>query len=397
MLNIKGLYKFFCIVFILLTSCSTSGTFSWFKFWDSTHASPELSDSDVVKFVSTIRPAPGNPNSHYLLANYYQKKGLHKDAIKEYKKVIAIDPLYIKAYNGLGVSYDQLGYYSEAVGSYQTAININPKLDYVLNNLGYAHLKRGNFEAAIETLERASELNNYDKRIHSNLGLAYARSGQYEKAFEEFKVAGNETTAYFNINTIHAENSPSSKIIDHYLQSDTITSSVTHGDKRPDSASTISSDTLTTDSREDGLKLFMSQLTPQGMNREETGNAFGRNDIKQVTLREHKNEKHDISPNKFGIEISNGNGVNRMARRMGKYLNDKGFHVVRLTNADNFKHAKTVISYEKDYLNQAHAVEHQIPGNYVKEKVAKHDRPQVNIKVIIGKDIVKYNNVFSKS
>lgn len=397
MLNIKGVSSFLCvlIVFILLTSCSTAGTLSWLKFWDSPHAVSEIPDNDVVKFVSTIRPTRGNPNSHYLLANYYQKKGLYKDAIKEYKKIIEIDPLYLKAYNGLGVSYDQLGYYSEAVESYQKALSINPELDYVLNNLGYSYLKQGNYEAAVQALEKAVVLNNSDKRIRGNLGLAYARGGQHEKAFEEFKSVGNETTADYNISSVHSENSSGSKTKDHYLQSNTITPPVIQ-EEQPASVSAKSDDALIVDSQEENLKLFISRLTSQGTNREEIVYTSGRNDIKRDNLSQNEMVKRDSSP-KVGIEISNGNGVNRMARRMGKYLNEKGFRVARLTNADNFNHAKTVISYQKDYLNEAQKVEQQIPGNQAMGKAVKHERPQVKIKVIIGKDIVKYNNAFSES
>src|SRR5512136_2618890 len=54
-------------------------------------------DSDLLAFVSSIRPHPGNPDSHYLLAGYYQERGRHREAVEEFKKVLAIDPRYVKA------------------------------------------------------------------------------------------------------------------------------------------------------------------------------------------------------------------------------------------------------------------------------------------------------------
>ena len=81
-------------------------------------------DKEIVQFFSKVRPQPGNPGSHYLLACYYQERGRHKEAIEEFKKVILINPDHIKAYNGMGVSYDLLEKFPEAVESYRTALRL---------------------------------------------------------------------------------------------------------------------------------------------------------------------------------------------------------------------------------------------------------------------------------
>jgi len=49
-------------------------------------------DSDLLAFVSSIRPRAGNPDSHYLLACYYQDGGEHKKAVEEFEKVLRINP-----------------------------------------------------------------------------------------------------------------------------------------------------------------------------------------------------------------------------------------------------------------------------------------------------------------
>jgi Tfp pilus assembly protein PilF len=395
----RGVPIFFCIlfVFILLIGCSTASTFSWFKFWDSPRVSSEIKDNDVIKFVSTIRPTRGNPDSHYLLATYYQKKGMHKEAIEEFKKIIAIDPLYKKAYNGLGVSYDQLGYFSEAIESYQTALGIDPKLDYVLNNLGYTYLKQGNYKAAVKALEQAAALDSHNIRIRGNLELAYDRSGQYEKTLREFKAAGNETTAYYNEGERPNLTSPESNSYQPQIK-DKEGEGVSHTDyEKPLSARRGNDNASKIHSQEEGLNLFISQIISQDSNVQEMVNTSRGNEFRKENLIQSEKLINSNSPNKFGIEISNGNGVSRMAKRLGKYLNEKGYHVVRLTNARNFNYPKTVISYQMDYENEAHGVEQQIPGNCALEKVVGHERPHVKIKILIGKDIVKYNNIFKES
>ena len=95
------------------------------------------------------------------------------------------------------------------------------------------------------------------------------------------------------------------------------------------------------------------------------------------------------------IEISNGNGVKRMAKRTGNYLRKKGFPKVRLTNADHFNHAKTTIYYCSGYLHKAYRVAQQIPGYQNMKKIEKFNRPDTKIRVLIGKDMVVFNTVLT--
>jgi len=89
------------------------------------------------------------------------------------------------------------------------------------------------------------------------------------------------------------------------------------------------------------------------------------------------------------IEVSNGNGVNRMARRVGNDLIDKGLNVTRLTNADHFGYEKTKIYYLGPYLRDAYTVAKQIPGWQNMEKDDKISRQDTKIRVLIGKDILR--------
>jgi len=112
----------------------------------------EAEDKEVSRFVSGVQPFRGNPDSHYLIACYYQDKGDQLKAIDEFKKALLCKPDYVKAYNGLGVSYDQLGDFSKAVESYRAALRIHPGLDYIHNNLGYSYLMQERIEEAIGLL-----------------------------------------------------------------------------------------------------------------------------------------------------------------------------------------------------------------------------------------------------
>ena len=188
------------LLLLYLAGCSTvKNMIGWVNPWNSDKTKAGLASKDITQFVSNVRSNGGNPDSHYLLACYYQERGNHREALKEFDKVLIIDPNYVKAYNGMGVSYDLLGDFSRAIESYKSALKLNPDLDYVQNNLGYSYLLQGNPDEAMTAFEKAIALNDRDGRFHNNLGLAYAEKGLFNLALTEFKKAGDEAMAYYNM------------------------------------------------------------------------------------------------------------------------------------------------------------------------------------------------------
>src|SRR3990172_2053385 len=125
--------KIICLIvtgaclFLFLQGCSTmKNIFSWVKFWDSEKSFASLTDKQMARFPSISRRNQRASDSHYRLACYYQNQGKHKEAIKEFDKVLSINPNYANAYNGMGVSYDLMGNYPKAVESYEKALKVNP-------------------------------------------------------------------------------------------------------------------------------------------------------------------------------------------------------------------------------------------------------------------------------
>jgi tetratricopeptide (TPR) repeat protein len=91
------------------------------------------------------------------------------------------------------------------------------------------------------------------------------------------------------------------------------------------------------------------------------------------------------------VEVSNGNGVNRMARRLRYYLKNKGVKVTRLTNADHFRHQESKIFYSHGYEAEAKRVEKYLPGRQQLRKTSSLDRSFVKLKIVIGKDIIHFD------
>ena len=108
-----------------------------------------------------------------------------------------------------------------------------------------------------------------------------------------------------------------------------------------------------------------------------------------------KNEvEKQFSPSEYTVEISNGNGVSRMATRLGNYLKEKGVKVTRLTNAEHFNFDKTMIFYHWDHLQDAFKVAQEIPGYQNMEKLRTPGYESEKIRIRIGKDLVPYDDLF---
>jgi Flp pilus assembly protein TadD len=417
------------------------------KFWSSKEQGQALNDNAMNQFIGKIRIRPGNSDSHLLLAGYYQERGRHREAIDEYSKALSIDPTCVKAYNGKGISYDRLSEYAKAVESYQKALALNPKLDYVLNNLGYSFILQGNYEAAAEAFRKACLINEKDDRIRNNLALAYAMAGHYDQAFREFDKAsdGDKIYAHLKLAYIYYEKAMFRQAAEQYrsvlqlnpsldtakrgleatqellkieaaaasqkgLEED-ITKPISVGalvvvprdeDKAMDHYQTARKlyekgsfeeakhyyyQALALNPSLDGARkgweaaMALEQIT-EAPSRTEMSAKTSANEVKKVLSAK--------PPQYIGIEVCNGNGKRHMARHIATYLKAGGFNIVRLTNARHFNHARGGIYYEKDYLDVAFKIAAKIPQITAMNEITKSDRPTVQVKVLLGKDLIAH-------
>ncbi len=371
-------------------------------------------DKEVAQFISNVRPYQGKPDSHYLLACYYQERGNHKEAIGEFKKALSIDPEYIKAYNGLGISYDLLGDFPKAIESYKRALKLNPALDYLHNNLGYSYLLQGKWEEAVSAFKKSISLNNQDHRFHDNLALAYAEKGWYDLALFEFKLAGDEAKAYFNLAQLYFRKGLYKEAKDQYAKALNLDPSSTIFRTKMEAMSALNSifQGDAAKARTEDLVVAEGPPAPEKTRKEESKTQVA---LQPTTSGQEKMDLHTppaflqtgiglekakeiLKPKNFpkvaGIEISNGNGVKRMAGRVGNYLQQKGLKVVRLTNADKFNYPDTRIFYKQGYQEAANQLAEQLPAVQSIEERRKLDRGNIQIKVLIGRDLIPHNKLF---
>lgn len=144
----------------------------------------------VKELRAAVKQSPDREDPRYVLALSLAELGKLKEAIEEYKQVIALaikdDPKILSYYN-MGNAYLDLGEYQRAVDSYKQAINLDSTLSKPHNNLGLAYAARGRLaEAQAEFAEAVRLKPDYDE-AHYNLGVAYLQLGRKQDAEEQKK------------------------------------------------------------------------------------------------------------------------------------------------------------------------------------------------------------------
>jgi tetratricopeptide (TPR) repeat protein len=128
---------------------------------------------------------PGLPLAHALLGEI-ALAGNHLDnAIAEFQKEQAANPLEPSVYDRLGDAYGRAGKYAQAEASLQEAVLLEPNSTgpYIL--LGKTMLKQGDAVGAATYLERALKMDPANYMTHSLLGQAYRTMGRTEEASRE--------------------------------------------------------------------------------------------------------------------------------------------------------------------------------------------------------------------
>ena len=389
-----------CVMVLLFASCM--------MFRNSNRSNYVATKQDAAKFIGRIRTHKGNAESHYALGCYLQERKKHKPAIEEFKAALEIDPNHVKAYNGLGVSYDAMGNCDRAVESYKAALKISEKLDYVLNNLGYSYLLQGKTDLAIENFKKALELDAENVRYRNNLGLAYANNGQYDAALAELKEAGDEAKAHYNIAQLYYQEGFYNEAEAHFEQASLLKASDPEIERGLKAAGSLAGIVTNSERAPEGvvkpiLPSRVARVKIRESAREEVARVL---ETRPLTLYDEAQllelvslQIADIEKGatcRVMMEVSNGNGVNNMARKVGNYLKGKDFVFYYLRNARHFRHEETKIYYTRGHLQEAYVLAQKLPGRQSLEEIIEIREGKAQISVLIGKDLIPYLRLFNK-
>jgi len=125
----------------------------------------------------------------------YSELGMYKEAIRESKELIRLDPGDSSSFIELGVSCEENSETNKAIRYYKHAIKRFPEDSHLYANLGYCYgkyKKRDDMEMVL--CEKALEIDPYNEWALNNIGAILARKSKfkeslsyYEKAYEACK------------------------------------------------------------------------------------------------------------------------------------------------------------------------------------------------------------------
>ena len=362
-----------CCTFVyLVPACSTGKHLTAFSnVWGEVEARSGSTDENLSKLMSQLRPHPGNAEAHYQLGCWYLDRSRYEEAIKEFKKAIYIKPDYAETYNGLGVCYDWKGDYAAASDAYRMALMLNPNLAYVHNNLGHSYILQGKSKEAIDSLKQAITLGSNSSNVHNNLGLAYALSGQLDLALKEFESTGNKALAHSLVAKLYYQRGQFEKAKKHYSEALALDPDSVPSQKGLETSATLAKFDEVLAQLKQAVEVIMPSESAQVQTPGDAPKSFAG----------------------IGLEVSNGNGVNNMAKNTARYLREKGFNIVRLTNADHFNHSKTTLMYKPECSDVTQELAKQLPNPPALQEVKKLDRPNIRMKMVLGKDLISQKNV----
>jgi tetratricopeptide (TPR) repeat protein len=143
------------------------------------------SESVYSEVKEQVKKNPNDVDARYHLADLYDRNGLYKEAIEEYKKVAALKPDMGYVYVRMGTAYNQMNQPADAVEAFKEAIKHMPKNPVAYNNLGIAYGKLGKYDEEIAMMKKAIQIRPTYTTAHFNLGMTYLKLRDKKSAMKQ--------------------------------------------------------------------------------------------------------------------------------------------------------------------------------------------------------------------
>lgn len=375
--------------------------------------------------------AVDSPDAFYQLGRYYQGQRRYDQAAEAYRKALDADSGFVEAHNGLGVIYSMQRRYDDAITEFRTAISQAPTAAHLYNNLGHALYLQGAYAEAVTALTQAASLDPKNPRTLNNLALAYAKAGEAEKSRQVFAMAANQASsdAVVAASTppeqavasqpapiepdpgAKAASSPSAGVTP-VSPDQTIDPQPAPVESRPATQQAVATQAPSVQTlalpKDRGV---ISSAAPVPVATTESRVETGQSAPSVNEPREHAEPVQaaavvataEATPEpataKAGtirrhLEISNGNGVNGMAKKIAYFLQESGYAKARLTNRKPFTVQTTLIQYRYGHQEDAEYLRSSLPGN-TGMVPSSNLRADINLRVVLGRDMLQHTAYFN--
>ncbi|WP_193370764.1 LytR C-terminal domain-containing protein [Pelagibius marinus] len=312
-------------------------------------------------------------------------------AIERFQMAIAENPASIEAVNGLAASYDQIGRFDLAERYYRRALAMDPNSAQTLNNLGYSMLLQGKTDLALALFRDATRQSPDNPMIAANAQLAVDAGVE-----NEAEQVSEATSAPPQEAAVRQPPAPRPSIV-----------RITTAEQRLRlRAAPAAPATLLLPPEVTAVPLPVVETQPlaplpaPGGQVTEAPVAVTLPVVRvalqtsgaDVTLAAGPSEEPalpDARDLSGAVEVANGTGRRHMAARIKAFLLGEGLSVTRLSNADNFNHSSTSITYLPGYRELAEVLSASLP---IVPRLQQSTGQATEVRVELGGDLLQFDS-----
>lgn len=125
----------------------------------------------------------------YLQGLAFEHAGLHKEALNNYDKALALDPKIYDAYKKRGIYRMELKQYENAINDFTQMTVLFPDLVIGFRLRGIANTLRGEYASAINDLSRFLAVDSTNAEAFTTRGVCYESLSDWKHAGADFKSA----------------------------------------------------------------------------------------------------------------------------------------------------------------------------------------------------------------
>ena len=156
------------------------------------------------------------------MGNVLKDQGKLKEAIKAYKKALAIKPDYAEAHNNMGNAFKEQSNLEEAIEAYNKALAIKPDYAEAYYNMGNTFKEQGKLEERREAYKKALAIKPDYAEAHNNMGNVLKDQGKLKEAIVSFEKAlslkHDYAEPYFSIGDALNENGKLEEAVEAYTR-----------------------------------------------------------------------------------------------------------------------------------------------------------------------------------
>lgn len=294
------------------------------------------SDTLPVKVASVpaavrLTAAPG-AESAYLMGRAAHGAGQLTQARTHYAQVLELEPRHVGALNAMAVIHAQEGSLDDALKLFGEAMAVAPQAAHLHNNAGYALLRAGRLDEAEVALLKARHLDPGNPQVGQNLSLLRAAQA---------RAPSTQQTSAPQVQIEVQDQAAGPRVVPVAPQVYALQSGAGSSSEAPTAA----------------LTLPVAAVLPT-----------------TTSLRGVR------------VEVSNGVGTSRLARRTANRLAPTGLVTARLTNAKPYRQATTEIQFGAGQEQLAQALSTHLP--VAAKMVASNSmQPGIQMRLVLGHDL----------